>query len=140
MDGACFVCHDHGGTTFTVCRCNVRVHSECFLHMVRHVPAHSRACPVCTHTYHRGPPPRVCLCFVGLIALNAFSISMFVLCFIARSRAALFFLVYSIWNTAEMCVGIRLLRRTTVVLGAAAQQRHLRRIHGSLLPCVPCEE
>ena len=82
--------------------------------MVRHVPAHSRACPVCAHLPR---PPRVCLCFVGLIALNAFSISMFVLCF-TRSRAALL-LVYSI-GTPPKCVGIRLLRRTTVVLGAAA--------------------
>lgn len=50
---ACFVCHDDdpGRLLYRVCRCETCLHSECFERLMREVPAHSTACPVCRVAY-----------------------------------------------------------------------------------------
>lgn len=49
---ACFVCLAADGKLHRVCRCaSGYAHEECFEALVRRVPAHARACPVCGHEY-----------------------------------------------------------------------------------------
>lgn len=50
-ENACFVCLDPHGPVFRPCRCHVRVHQECMQRVIRDVPSHASACPVCTYRY-----------------------------------------------------------------------------------------
>lgn len=46
----CFVCFDTRPPVHRVCRCNTRIHTECFSRLTQ-VPAHSTHCPVCQQQY-----------------------------------------------------------------------------------------
>jgi hypothetical protein len=47
----CIVCHDDAPPSHRVCGCTTRVHPDCSERLVREVPAHARARPVCLHPY-----------------------------------------------------------------------------------------
>lgn len=50
VDDACFLCGDSRPPLLRVCHCDTRVHTACFLRLLR-VPSHSEQCPVCQHRY-----------------------------------------------------------------------------------------
>lgn len=124
MNDACFVCHEAGGTLYSVCQCNVRVHAACFRATVRTVPAHAHACPVCTHVYWHGTGGGAVARLVMLALFNLATVGVLLYCYVARSPLTPFFLLYAAWNAAETHAAITTLTRHTVVLGAAMQQRY----------------
>ena len=47
---ACFLCGVATPPLLRACHCDTRVHTACFLRLLR-VPAHAERCPVCQYTY-----------------------------------------------------------------------------------------